>query len=277
MLQATTGPERRRKYILSAKACFSNPLRTFVHGGVGTQILRLLAGCPSPWRWSGLALAHYIASPYSASAERIAPALQTGDLSARVRAGRLTSGKRRDCGPEQRLQSNGRGKFETLLRSQSQLFAGYFSHEMALAAWLRLTLAAGTRQGLIALLKSDGPASSGNLQTEARNGSSGCCQQLLTLRSSRSRSYFIPKNFSRACHLFLSRTLFQMPVFEGSATKALRDSYACGSVSGCGFGGSSYEAQSKMLFVIAVRYTRESSTVQVSLKLHNNCRTRFRP
>jgi hypothetical protein len=60
MLQATTGPSGA-KYILSAEHA-SLPFAHFVRGGIGTQILRLLAVALAV-ALVCLALAHYMASP----------------------------------------------------------------------------------------------------------------------------------------------------------------------------------------------------------------------
>ena len=254
MLQATTGPSGA-KYILYAEHA-SLPLANFVRAGIGTQMLRLLAVALAV-ALVCLALAHYIASPIL-HLQSVSRRIATGDLSARVRE-RLTRGRDEiaNLGKDFNLMAE---QIETLLHSQSQLLQA-ISHEMR-SPLARLTLAAG-------LAKANGASESDGLleriETEAERIEQMLSQLLTLARLDRGATSFprTPVEVS----LLLSEIVSDAS-FEGSATKrAVILTHA----DPCLIDGSDALLRSAIENVIrnAVRYTRESSTVEVSLKLHN--------
>ena len=254
MLQATTGPSGA-KYILSAEHA-SLPFAHFVRGGIGTQILRLLAVALAV-ALVCLALAHYIASPIL-HLQSVSRRIATGDLSARVRV-RLTSGRDEiaDLGKDFNLMAE---QIETLLHSQSQLLQA-ISHEMR-SPLARLTLAAG-------LAKANGASESDGLleriETEAERIEQMLSQLLTLARLDRGAVSFprTPVELS-----FLLSEIVSDASFEGSATKR---SVILTHADPCLIEGSDALLRSAIENVVrnAVRYTRGLSTVEVSLKLHN--------
>jgi len=254
MLQATTGPSGA-KYILSAEHA-SLPFAHFVRGGIGTQILRLLAVALAV-ALVCLALAHHIASPIL-HLQSVSRRIAAGDLSARVRA-QLTSGRDEiaDLSKDFNLMAE---QIETLLHSQSQLLQA-ISHEMR-SPLARLTLAAG-------LAKANSTPESYSLleriETEAERIEQMLAQLLTLARLERGATSFprTPVELS----LLLSDIVSDAS-FEGSATKR---SVILTNADSCLVDGSDALLRSAIENVIrnAVRYTRESSTVEVSLKLHN--------
>jgi two-component system sensor histidine kinase CpxA len=254
MLQATTGPSGA-KYILSAEHA-SLPFAHFVRGGIGTQILRLLAVVLAV-ALVCLGLAHYIASPIL-HLQSVSRRIATGDLSARVRV-RLTSGRDEiaDLGKDFNLMAE---QIETLLHSQSQLLQA-ISHEMR-SPLARLTLAAG-------LAKANGASESDGLleriETEAERIEQMLSQLLTLARLDRGAASFprTPVELS-----FLLSEIVSDASFEGSATKR---SVILTHADPCLIEGSDALLRSAIENVVrnAVRYTRGLSTVEVSLKLHN--------
>ncbi len=254
MLQATTGPSGA-KYILSAEHA-SLPFAHFVRGGIGTQILRLLAVALAV-ALVCFVLAHYIASPIL-HLQSVSRRIATGDLSARVRA-ELTSGRDEiaDLSKDFNLMAE---QIETLLRSQSQLFQA-ISHEMR-SPLARLTLAAGLAKANNAP-ESDGLL--GRIETEAERIEQMLSQLLTLARLDRGAASFprTPVELS----LLLSDIVSDAS-FEGSATKR---SVILTHADPCLVDGSGPLLRSAIENVIrnAIRYTRESSSVEVSLKLDN--------
>jgi signal transduction histidine kinase len=254
MLQATTGPSGA-KYILSAEHA-SLPFAHFVRGGIGTQILRLLAVALAV-ALVCLALAHYIASPIL-HLQSVSRRIATGDLSARVRV-RLTSGgdEIADLGKDFNLMTE---QIETLLHSQNQLLQA-ISHEMR-SPLARLTLAAGLAKG------NGAPESDGlleRIETEAERIEQMLSQLLTLARLDRGAASFprTPVELS-----FLLSEIVSDASFEGSATKR---SVILTHAHPCLIEVSEALLRSAIENVVrnAVRYTRGLSTVEVSLKLHN--------
>lgn len=254
MLQATTGPSGAR-YILSAEHT-SLPLVHFVRGGVGTQILRLLAVALAV-ALVCFALAHHIAAPIL-HLQSVSRRIATGDLTARVWA-RLTSGRDEiaDLGKDFNLMAE---QIETLLHSQSQLLQA-ISHEMR-SPLARLTLAAE-------LAKVSNTTESEVLLNRIGIEAARIEQmltQLLTLARLDSGATSFPRT-PVELSLLLSEIVSDAS-FEGSATKR---SVILTHADPCLIEGSDALLRSAIENVIrnAVRYTRESSIVEVSLKLHN--------
>jgi two-component system sensor histidine kinase CpxA len=257
MLQASTGPSGA-KYILSAEHA-SLPFAHFVRGGIGTQILRLLAVALAAVLVC-LALAHYIASPIL-HLRSVSRRIATGDLSARVRA-RLTRGRDEiaELSKDFNLMAE---EIEILLHSQSQLLQA-ISHEMR-SPLARLTLAAG-------LAKANGASESDGLleriETEAERIERMLSQLLTLARLDRGATSFprTPVELSS-----LLSDIVSDASFEGSATKC---SVILTHADPCLVEGSDALLRSAIENVIrnAVRYTGESSTVEVSLKLDNSLR-----
>ena len=254
MLQATTGPSGA-KYILSSEHA-SLPFAHFMRGGILTQTRRLLAVALAV-ALVCLVLAHYIASPIL-HLQSVSRRIATGDLSARVR-GRLTSGRDEiaDLSKDFNLMAE---QIETLLHSQSQLLQA-ISHEMR-SPLARLTLAAGLAKG------NSAPESDGlleRIETEAERIEQMLSQLLTLARLDRGASSFprTPVELS----LLLSDIVLDAS-FEGSATKR---SVILTNADPCLVDGSDALLRSAIENVIrnAIRYTRESSTVEVSLKLDN--------
>jgi signal transduction histidine kinase len=254
MLEAATGPSGA-KYILSAEHA-SLPFAHFVRGGIGTQILRLLAVALAV-ALVCLALAHYIASPIL-HLQSVSRRIATGDLSARVRV-RLTSGgdEIADLGKDFNLMTE---QIETLLHSQNQLLQA-ISHEMR-SPLARLTLAAGLAKG------NGAPESDGlleRIETEAERIEQMLSQLLTLARLDRGAASFprTPVELS-----FLLSEIVSDASFEGSATKR---SVILTHADPCLIEGSEALLRSAIENVVrnAVRYTHGLSTVEVSLKLHN--------
>jgi signal transduction histidine kinase len=254
MLQATTGPSGA-KYILSAEHA-SLPFAHFVRGGIGTQILRLLAVALAV-ALVCLALAHYIASPIL-HLQSVSRRIATGDLTARVRK-RLTSGRDEiaDLGKDFNLMAE---QIETLLHSQSQLLQA-ISHEMR-SPLTRLTLAVGLAKGgrppeSDALLE--------RIETEAERIEQMLAQLLTLARLDRGAMSFprIPVELSLLLTDIVSDASFEAFAMNRSVVLTHADS--------CLVDGSDALLRSAIENVIrnAIRYTRQSSTVEVSLKLHN--------
>jgi two-component system sensor histidine kinase CpxA len=255
MLQATTGPSGT-KYILSAEHA-SLPFAHFVRGGIGTQILRLLAVAVAV-ALVCLALAHYIASPIL-HLQSVSRRIATGDLTARVRV-RLTSGRDEiaDLSRDFNLMAE---QIETLLQSQSQLLQA-ISHEMR-SPLARLTLAAGLAKGTCSP-ESDGLLE--RIETEAERIERMLGQLLTLARLDRGATSFprTPVELS----LLLSDIVSDAS-FEGSARKRL---VILTNADPCLVDGSDALLRSAIENVIrnAIRYTRESSTVEVSLTRDNS-------
>jgi signal transduction histidine kinase len=254
MLEAATGPSGA-KYILSAEHA-SLPFAHFVRGGIGTQILRLLAVALAV-ALVCLALAHYIASPIL-HLQSVSRRIASGDLSARVRV-RLTSGgdEIADLGKDFNLMTE---QIETLLHSQNQLLQA-ISHEMR-SPLARLTLAAGLAKG------NGAPESDGlleRIETEAERIEQMLSQLLTLARLDRGAASFprTPVELS-----FLLSEIVSDASFEGSATKR---SVILTHADPCLIEGSEALLRSAIENVVrnAVRYTHGLSTVEVSLKLHN--------
>jgi signal transduction histidine kinase len=254
MLQATTGPSGE-KYVLSAEHG-SLPFARYMRGGILTQILRLLAVALAV-ALVCLALAHYIASPIL-HLQSVSRRIATGDLSARVRP-RLTSG-RDEIADLSKDFNHMAEQIETLLRSQSQLLQA-ISHEIR-SPLARLTLAAGLAK-VSNTTESDGLLD--RIETEAERIEQMLSQLLMLARLDRGATSFprTPVELS----LLLSDIVSDAS-FEGSATKR---SVILTHADPCLVEGSEALLRSAIENVIrnAVRYTRESSTVEVSLKLHN--------
>jgi len=254
MLQATTGPSGA-KYILSAEHA-SLPFAHFVRGGIGTQILRLLAVALAV-ALVCLVLAHYIASPIL-HLQSVSRRIATGDLTARVRA-RLTSGRDEIAGLSKDFNLMAE-QIETLLRSQSQLLQA-ISHEMR-SPLARLTLAAGLAKANSA---PEQDALLDRIETEAERIEQMLSQLLTLARLDRGATSFprTPVELS----LLLS-DIISDATFEGSATKR---SVILTNADPCLVNGSDALLRSAIENVIrnAIRYTRESSTVEVSLTLDN--------
>ena len=228
----------------------------FIREGIDTQILR-----PSAVALAAalvcLVLAHYIAWPIlhlQSASRRIAG----GDLTARVRA-RLTSG-RDEIADLSKDFNRMADQIETLLRSQSQLLQA-ISHEIRSPLAL-LTLAAGLAKA------SSAPESDGllkRIETEAERIEQMLSQLLILARLDRGATSFpkIPVELS----LLLSDIVSDAS-FEGSATK---HSVILTNADPCLVDGSDALLRSAIENVIrnAIRYTRDSSTVEVSLKLDN--------
>jgi signal transduction histidine kinase len=255
MLQATTGPSGT-KYILSAEHA-SLPFAHFVRGGIGTQILRLLAVALAV-ALVCLALAHYIASPIL-HLQSVSRRIASGDLTARVRV-RLTSGRDEiaDLSRDFNLMAK---QIETLLQSQSQLLQA-ISHEMR-SPLARLTLAAGLAKGTCSP-ESDGLLE--RIETEAERIEQMLGQLLTLARLDRGATSFprTPVELS----LLLSDIVSDAS-FEGSARKR---PVILTNADPCLIDGSDTLLRSAIENVIrnAVRYTRESSTVEVSLTRNND-------
>ena len=254
MLQATTGPSGA-KYILTAEHA-SLPFAHFVRGGVGTQILRLLAVALAV-ALVCLGLAHYIASPIL-HLQSVSRRIATGDLTARVRK-RLTSGRDEiaDLSKDFNLMAE---QIETLLHSQSQLLQA-ISHEMR-SPLARLTLAAGLAKG------GRPPEWDGlleRIETEAERIEQMLAQLLTLARLDRCAISFprIPVELS-----LLLTDIVSDASFEAFATNR---SVVLTHADPCLVDGSDALLRSAIENVIrnAIRYTRQSSTVEVSLKLHN--------
>jgi signal transduction histidine kinase len=255
MLQATTGPSGT-KYILSAEHA-SLPFAHFVRGGIGTQILRLLAVALAV-ALVCLALAHYIASPIL-HLQSVSRRIATGDLTARVRM-RLASGRDEiaDLSRDFNLMAE---QIETLLQSQSQLLQA-ISHEMR-SPLARLTLAAGLAKGACSP-ESDGLLE--RIETEAERIEQMLGQLLTLARLDRGATSFprTPVELS----LLLSDIVSDAS-FEGSVKKR---PVILTNADPCLVDGSDALLRSAIENVIrnAIRYTRESSTVEVSLTLDNS-------
>jgi signal transduction histidine kinase len=254
MLQATTGPSGA-KYILSSEHA-SLPFAFFIREGIGTQILRLLAVALAV-ALVCLVLAHYIASPIL-HVQSVSRRIASGDLTARVR-GRLTSRRDEiaDLSKDFNLMAE---QIETLLHSQSQLLQA-ISHEMR-SPLARLTLAAGLAKGTCPP-ESDGLLE--RIETEAERIEEMLAQLLTLARLDRGATSF-PKT-PVELSLLLSEIISDAS-FEGSATKR---SAILTHADPCLVEGSEALLRSAIENVIrnAIRYTRQSSTVEVSLKLHN--------
>jgi two-component system sensor histidine kinase CpxA len=254
MLQATTGPSGA-KYILYAEHA-SLPLANFVRAGIGTQILRLLAVALAV-ALVCLALAHYIASPIL-HLQSVSRRIATGDLGARVRAP-LTKGRDEiaNLSKDFNLMAE---QIEALLHSQGQ-FLQAISHEMR-SPLTRLTLAAGLAKASNAS-ESDGLLE--RIETEAERIEQMLSQLLTLARLDRGATSFprTPVELS----LLLSDIVSDAS-FEASAT--IRSVILTHS-DPCLVEGSDALLRSAIENVIrnAVRYTRESSTVEVSLKVDN--------
>jgi two-component system sensor histidine kinase CpxA len=254
MLQATTGPSGA-KYVLSAEHG-SLPFARYVRGGILTQILRLLAVALAV-ALVCLALAHYIASPIL-HLQSVSRRIATGDLTARVRP-RLTNGRDEiaDLSKDFNLMAE---QIEALLHSQSQLLQA-ISHEMR-SPLARLTLAAGLAK------VSSTPESDvvlDRIETEVERIEQMLSQLLTIARLDRGATSF-PRT-SVELSLLVSDIVSDAS-FEGSARKR---SVILTHADPCVVGGSDALLRSAIENVIrnAVRYTRESSTVEVSLKLDN--------
>jgi two-component system sensor histidine kinase CpxA len=254
MLQATTGPSGA-KYILSSEHA-SLSFAFFIREGIGTQILRLLA-CALAVALVCLVLAHYIASPIL-HLQTVSRRIASGDLTARVRA-RLTSGRDEiaDLSKDFNLMAE---QIETLLQSQSQLLQA-ISHEMR-SPLARLTLAAGLAKGACTT-QSDRLLE--RIETEAERIEQMLAQLLTLARLDRGATSFprSPVELS----LLLSDIVSDAN-FEGSAIKR---SVILTHADPCLVDGSDALLRSAIENVIrnAIRYTRQSSTVEVSLKLDN--------
>ncbi|MCU1241257.1 MAG: histidine kinase [Candidatus Acidoferrum typicum] len=254
MLQATTGPSGA-KYILFSEHA-SLPFAHLIRGGIGTQILRLLAVALAV-AMVCLVLAHYIASPIL-HLQSVSRRIATGDLTARVRA-RLTRGRDEiaDLSKDFNLMAE---QIETLLHSQSQLLQA-ISHEMR-SPLARLTLAVGLAKAA-SIPESDGLFE--RIETEAERIEQMLSQLLILARLDRGATSFprTPVELS----LLLSDIVSDAS-FEGSAT---RRSVILTHADPCLVDGSDALLRSAIENVIrnAIRYTRESSTVEVSLKLDN--------
>jgi two-component system, OmpR family, sensor histidine kinase CpxA len=254
MLQATAGPSGA-KYILFSEHA-SLPFARFMRGGVLTQSLRLLAVALAV-ALVCLVLAHYIASPIL-HVQSVSRRIANGDLSARVRP-RLTSGRDEiaDLSKDFNLMAE---QIETLLHSQSQLLQA-ISHEMR-SPLARLTLAVG-------LAKAASVPESGGLferiETEAERIEQMLSQLLTLARLDRGTTSFprTPVELS-----LLLADIVSDASFEGSITKR---SVILTHADPCLVDGSEALLRSAIENVIrnAVRYTRVSSTVEVSLKLDN--------
>jgi two-component system sensor histidine kinase CpxA len=254
MLQATTGPSGA-KYILSAVHA-SLPFAHFVRGGIGTQILRLLAVALAA-ALVCLALAHYIASPIL-HLQSVSRRIATGDLTARVRQ-RLTSGRDEIAHLSKDFNLMAQ-QIETLLHSQSQLLQA-ISHEMR-SPLARLTLAAGLAKG------GRPPESDGlleRIETEAERIEQMLAQLLTLARLDRGAMSFprIPVELSLLLTDIVSDASFEAFAMNRSVVLTHADP--------CLVDGSDALLRSAIENVIrnAIRYTRQSSTVEVSLKLHN--------
>ena len=254
MLQATTGPSGA-KYILSAEHA-SLPFAHFVRGGIGTQSLRLLAVALAA-ALVCLALAHYIASPIL-HLQSVSRRIATGDLTARVRK-RLTSGRDEIAGLSRDFNLMAE-QIETLLHSQSQLLQA-ISHEMR-SPLARLTLAAGLAKG------TRPPESDGlleRIETEAERIEQMLAQLLTLARLDRGAMSFprIPVELSLLLTDIVSDASFEAFAVNRSVVLTHADS--------CLVNGSDALLRSAIENVIrnAIRYTRQSSTVEVSLKLRN--------
>jgi two-component system sensor histidine kinase CpxA len=252
MLQATTGPSGA-KYVLSSEHA-SLPFAHFMRGGIGTQILRLLAVAIAV-ALVCLVLAHYITSPIL-HLQSVSRRIATGDLTARVR---LTSGRDEIAGFSKDFNLMAE-QIETLLHSQSQLLQA-ISHEMR-SPLARLTLAVGLAKA------NSAPESDGlldRIETEAERIEQMLSQLLILARLDRGASSFprTPVELSLVLSAIVSDASF-----EGSATKR---SVILTTADPCVVDGSDALLRSAIENVIrnAIRYTRESSTVEVSLKLDN--------
>jgi len=254
MLQATTGPSGA-KYILFSEHA-SLPFAHFLRGGIGTQILRLLAVALAV-ALVCLVLAHYIASPIL-HVQGISRRIASGDLSARVRP-RLTSRRDEiaDLSKDFNLMAE---QIETLLHSQSQLLQA-ISHEMR-SPLARLTLAVGLAKA------SSAPESDGlldRIEMEAQRIEQMLSQLLTLARLDRGATSFprTPVELS----LLLSDIVSDAS-FEASAIKRW---VILTHADACMVAGSDALLRSAIENVIrnAIRYTRDSSTVEVSLKLDN--------
>src|ERR1700693_1004458 len=254
MLQATTGPSGA-KYILSAKHA-SLPFAHFVRGGIGTQLLRLLAVALAA-AMVCLALAHYIASPIL-HLQSVSRRIATGDLTARVRQ-RLTSGRDEiaHLSKDFNLMAE---QIETLLHSQSQLLQA-ISHEMR-SPLARLTLAAGLAKGTCPP-ESDGLLD--RIETEAERIEQMLAQLLTLARLDRGATSFprTPIELSLLLSDIVSDASFEASGIKCSVILTHADP--------CLVDGSEALLRSAIENVIrnAIRYTRESSTVEVSLTLDN--------
>jgi two-component system, OmpR family, sensor histidine kinase CpxA len=260
MFQATTGPSGA-KYVLSSEHG-ALPFTFFLREGLGTQILRLSAVAIAV-ALVCLVLAHYIASPI-VHVQSVSRRIASGDLTARVRAG-LTSGRDEiaDLSKDFNLMAE---QIETLLRSQSQLLQA-ISHEMR-SPLARLTLAAGLAKGACPP-ESDGLLD--RIETEAERIEEMLAQLLTLARLDRGAT-----SFSRApveLSVLVSEIVSDAS-FEGSATKR---SVILTHADPCLIEGSETLLRSAIENVIrnAIRYTRRSSTVEVSLKLHNTAGQQF--
>jgi two-component system sensor histidine kinase CpxA len=255
MLQAATGSSGA-KYILSAEHV-SLPFAHYIRGGIGTQILRLLEVALAV-ALVCLVLAHYIASPIL-HLQSVSRRIATGDLSARAQV-RLTSGRDEiaDLSKDFNLMAE---QIETLLHSQNQLFQA-ISHEMR-SPLARLTLAAGIAKGTCTP-ESDSLLE--RIETEAERIEQMLAQLLTLARLDRGATLFprTPVMLS----LLLSDIVSDAH-FEGSATKR---SVILTNADPCLVDGSNALLRSAIENVIrnAIRYTRESSTVEVSLTLDNS-------
>jgi len=181
--------------------------------------------------------------------------IATGDLSARAR---LTSGRDEiaDLSKDFNLMAE---QVETLLHSQSQLLQA-ISHEMR-SPLARLTLAAGLAKAN-STSESDGLLDRIEIEAERIEQ---MLSQLLTLARLDCGATSFPRT-SVELSLLLSDIVSDAS-FEGSATNR---SVILTHADPCLFEGSDALLRSALENVIrnAVRYTRESSTVEVSLELH---------
>jgi two-component system sensor histidine kinase CpxA len=254
MLQATTGPSGAKYILFSERA--SLPFMNFMRGGILTQALRLLAVALAV-ALVCLALAHYIASPIL-HVQSVSRRIASGDLSARVQ-GRLTSGRDEiaDLSKDFNLMAE---QIETLLHSQSQLLQA-ISHEMR-SPLARLTLAVGLAKSA-SVPESDGLFD--RIETEAERIEQMLSQLLTLARLDRGAASF-PRT-TVELSLLLSDIVSDAS-FEGSVTQR---SVILTHADPCVVEGSEALLRSAIENVIrnAVRYTRESSMVEVSLKLNS--------